>query len=221
LQMAPQRRASRLVTVRLDTMSPQLPAHTHRAREVLLAVGRAYPNAWAQAEKFRLMRGGELQWAEWCYLPLAGAYAIVSGGGDRRVTFERSHHTGAIAALAAWRMTQGIYRVDPALGEALINTPIEGDIPESVLYRLPEWCVYIETPDLEWDGRPLYGIWAHLEEDANDKSHELRLLMDAATDTRDPLDPLSGCCPVPIIFGSGRIGRRPPARSRQRCGTGE
>lgn len=187
-------------------MSPQFSKRTHRAREILYAVSRSYPNAWVQADQLRQMRGRELpDWADWCYLPIAGAYAIVSGGGDDRVPFERSHRTGIIAALATWRMTQGIYRIDSALHEALINTPIEGDIPESVLYRLPEWCVYIETPDLEWDGRPLYGVWAHLEEDANNKSHELRLVIDAATDTSDPLDPVSGCCPVPIILGPGGL----------------
>ena len=61
------------------------------------------------------MRGAELpHWPQWCYLPLFGAYAIVGGGGTNRVPIDRAQHPGVVAALAAWRMTQGIYRYDPA-----------------------------------------------------------------------------------------------------------
>ena len=74
---------------------------THRARTLLETVGRAYPSAWAAIDRFRAMREDELpDWPDWCYVPLAGAYAVVSGGGDRRVPFERSHHVGILEALA-------------------------------------------------------------------------------------------------------------------------
>ena len=48
--------------------------------------------------------------------------------------------------LAAWRMTQGIYRIDPTVYADLIATPVTGDVPLEVLRHMPEWCVYIETP---------------------------------------------------------------------------
>ena len=61
-----------------------------------------------------------------------------------------------IAALASWRPTQGIYRFDADLLEAVWQTPLAspstssstsaGKLPTELLYHLPEWCPYIETP---------------------------------------------------------------------------
>lgn len=192
---------------------PQFPPRTHRARQILDAVGRAYPTAWQQADHFRRLRGAELPaWPDWCYLPLHGAYAAVSGGGEHRVPYERSHHVGIVGALAAWRMTQGIYRYDPALYPALIETPLDRELPREPLYRLPEWCVYAETPGLEWrtdhERRPIHGVWAHLDWDERSPGRphdELRLLLDTAVEPDLALDPLAGCMPLPIILGDGTI----------------
>ena len=41
----------------------------------------------------------------------------------------------ATQGLAAWRMTQGIYRIDPTLYAALSETPIAGDIPAQSTIR--------------------------------------------------------------------------------------
>lgn len=65
--------------------------------------------------------------------------------------------------LSAWRMTQGIYRFDDEIYQAVISTDNSGDLPVDILKRLPEWSVYIETPDLtcEFDEiKPLLGFWA-------------------------------------------------------------
>lgn len=182
---------------------------THRAQAIVSAVARAYPQAWERAAHMRGLRGRELpEWPDWCYLPLAGAYAIVSGGGERRVPLDRAHHVGIVGALAAWRMTQGIYRYDPVLYEALASTPIDGDLPCDPLYRLPEWCVYVETPDLAWGDvggeRRIHGAWIHLEA-AEGQPDELRLVLDTAVDLADPLDPYTGLVPIPIILGEGGI----------------
>jgi hypothetical protein len=45
---------------------------------------------------------------DWCFLPLQGADAILSGGGDRRVPRDRIHHAGLVAALGAWRVKHGV-----------------------------------------------------------------------------------------------------------------
>lgn len=180
---------------------PQFSPRIHRARAILAAVAKAYPDAWEQSDSFRAMRGTELpSWPDWCYLPLAGGYAIASGGGN--LPHDRLGHPAIITALAAWRMTLGVYRIDPGLYPALIDTPIAGDIPTDPIYRLPEWCIYIETPDLTWAGAPVYGAWAHLEADQNGGPDELRLLLDMA---RDPDSPLDGLDPVPIILGNGGL----------------
>lgn len=50
-------------------------------REALVAIARKYPKGWKQVDKFRASRGKDIeQWPDWCFLPLAGAYAIVSNG---------------------------------------------------------------------------------------------------------------------------------------------
>lgn len=86
--------------------------------------------------------------------------------------------TSIVAAVATWRETQGLYRVDGDVLEELWHTPVAGDLPTEVLERLPEWCVYVETPGREIGGLPIAGFYAHLEWDTNDGRAELRLLVD-------------------------------------------
>lgn len=185
---------------------------SHRARQILESVGRAYPHAWRLVDLMRAERGRALpQWPQWCFIPCADVGGIVSGGaGD--IPFERGHHIAILAALAAWRMTQGIYRFDPALYEALIDTELDRELPREPLYRPPEWCVYIETPGLAWtlgsERRPIHGVWAHLDWDepaAGEPREELRLLLDTAREPQEALDALHGRIPVPLILGEGAI----------------
>lgn len=152
-----------------------------RPREHLVAIAKKYPNAWKMAENMRANRGKDLPWwPEWCYLPCAGAYTIVANHWNvpRLTTIEQVHDLSKIAALAPWRITQGIYRFDPDLLLGLMATPVEGNLPHDVLFRLPEWCIYIETPNTKWLGDTLYGYFVHLEYDVNDGRTELRLLLD-------------------------------------------
>lgn len=86
-----------------------------------------------------------------------------------------------LAALGAWRYSQGIYRYDTNVYNELINTIPSGEMPTEVLFRLPEWCVYIETPNRTWEGTPLYGFFAHLEYDVGTARPELRFLLDTAS----------------------------------------
>jgi len=71
-----------------------------------------------------------------------------------------------------------VYRFDPAVYESVRDTPLTGDLPCDVFYRLPEWCVYIETPDVQTAWGRQYGAWVHLEWDANTGRTELRLVLD-------------------------------------------
>lgn len=182
-----------------------MPSHPNRSqqirpREHLRAAGALYPGAWKLLDQFRASRGrdGLPDWPDWCYLPMAAAYAVVSGGGDHRITdMELAGDVGRLAALAAWRPTQGIYRFDPYLYRALIDTPGTGDLPADILQAMPEWCIYIETPDGDWFGAPMSGFFAHLEWDANSRREELRLLLDLTQNGDYYLQPL------PIHLGGG------------------
>ena len=131
-------------------------------------------------------------------MPLAGAYAIVSKGATLR-SIDQARHVGVLGALAAWRVTQGVYRFDPTVLDALWETPVTGDIPTEVLYHLPEWCVYVPTPERRWHGDALHGVFAHLEHDVNDKRTELRFILDVTGPGGD--DPIV----MPIHLGKGGV----------------
>ncbi|AMP37463.1 hypothetical protein LBM2029_07880 [Ralstonia solanacearum] len=151
----------------------------------LITASKMYPGAWRQVDNIRAGRGRSYpDWPEWCYLPLTAAAAIVADDAGIDVLQLPALYPALIpdvarlGCLATWRVTQGIYRFDPALYPALIDTPLDGNIPCDVLYRLPEWCVYIETPGLTAFGQPLLGAFAHLEHDHASGRPELRLLLD-------------------------------------------
>jgi len=90
-----------------------------------------------------------------------------------------------LGVLGAWRATQGIYRFDSTVFESVVNTTVEGDLPCDVLHRLPEWCVYVETPGLQFLDCALDGFFAHLDWDAGNT--DLRFMLD----TEKRLVPLS------------------------------
>lgn len=157
---------------------------THRSREHLVEVGRTYPQAWRMVDHYRAGRGTMYpDWPQACYLPIAAAAGIVAAQAGVDITRLSTRHpervpdAARLAALAAWRVTQGIYRFDPDLHGALIDTPVTGDLPADVLMHLPEWCVYIETPQMSFAGSRVFGAWAHLDHDPSGRT-ELRFLLD-------------------------------------------
>jgi hypothetical protein len=169
-----------------------------RPSSVLHSFSRLYPDAWKQVDEFRARRKELGDWAEWCFLPLAGTYAIISKGKTLQSP-NLVQHVGILGALAAWRVTQGIYRFDPTTFDALWKTPVTGDIPTEVLFHLPEWCVYIPTPENTWQGATLNGFFAHLECDMNDRRTELRLVLDVTGPAGDQL------IVTPIHLGKGGV----------------
>lgn len=147
---------------------------------ILRHASKRYPEAWRQFDQFRQDRGkqGLPDWPEWCYCPMAAAYAIVGGGNNLDRDPIEMFGVQILAALAPWRVTQGIYRFDATTVQSIVSTPITA-LPTSVLYRLPEWCVYIEaTPGMRYEGNEIAGFFAHLEYDVNVHLPELRLLLD-------------------------------------------
>lgn len=155
-----------------------------RLQSYLSDINRRYPHAWKTVDIFRASRGQEgFEWPEWCFLPMSASYAIVSGGYDIQPgDTQKVSDVSKLSALAAWRYTQGVYRFDPDVYEAVGSTTIKKDIPADVLLRLPEWGVYIETPQTLY-----HGFFAHLEHDSHDGTIELRILLDTDEDGLIPL----------------------------------
>ncbi len=141
-----------------------------------------YPDAWKQIETFRSGKGKDLPgWPDWCFLPMAAWYSIVSAELQvDRIALPMIPDVARLAALGAWRYTQGIYKLDTELFSAVSVTVPSGSLPTDVLYHLPEWSLYIDTPGLKWMESEMYGFFAHLEHDVNTGRGELRLLIDCA-----------------------------------------
>ncbi len=164
-------------------------------RQQIRWITKRYPNAWIKADS---LRKNHHDWPKWCFLPMDHWWNIARQyWPDQKATVENVPDVGRLAALGAWRITQGIYRFDPDLYAALIDTPLAGELPDELLYRLPEWCVYLETPGLTFAERPLIGVYAHVDPGRSDRPPELRLVLDSETDMM--------LFPIPIVLGQGSL----------------
>ena len=138
----------------MGTLFDEMP----RPLRVLLRDESEVPGIYRSVESIRLKRKlAGVTWPDWCYLPAAIMNESLSMGDPIDQLWDVYHCT----ALAAWRMTKGVYRFDPDVYSSI--KPIDPDARLSIdeLYRLPEWCIYIEFPErvrLGWDehGRILY-----------------------------------------------------------------
>lgn len=151
-----------------------------RPKQILKDIGREFPQAWQQVRGFRADKGKTLpNWPDWCYIPIAAGMAIATQGDNTRV-YQSSFSKlspAVITAAAAWRVSQGVYRFDADLYNALISQPLDGNVPSETLTRLPEYCVFIETIGATFQDAQVVGFWAHLESDANDGRMELRFVL--------------------------------------------
>lgn len=178
-----------------------------KPKEILSYYGRIYPNAWKWVDKMREDRGKNLPfWPEWCFFPMSGAYAIVWDEANRqglagdKIDLNMStiiDDVGVVCALATWRVTQGIYRFDPDVYESVVETELAGALPHDIFFQLPEWCVYVETPGLIYQGAELSGFFAHLEFDVNTYEKELRLVFHY----RDDISKIPLLKPFPLHLG--------------------
>lgn len=136
------------------------PPATHRARDRLLAVTQWARPVFDAAASLRAQYPGG--WPAWCYLPLPAWHLATHDALPQGLP--NPDWDADVCALGTWRMTQGIYRIDATVCDALLDTPADGDIPANVLLRLPQWCVYVETPErVQWQGGRVHGFWAWLD----------------------------------------------------------
>lgn len=159
---------------------------TCRPREALVAISREYPGLWKHMDRVRAMRGKSLSaWPECCFLPGSFTLGMLASSNPDNMDFlrrcELTKETMRIHALAAWRVTQGIYRFDKTIYDEILNTPLEGSIPTTVLCQLPEWCVYIETPGLMFEDETIHGFWVFVDWPASCDAGILCILLDSIT----------------------------------------
>lgn len=154
---------------------------------------------WRKLDEMRAERGRKLpDWPDWCFLPFHGWYALTSMmTGKDRLALEETALMQALAVAGTWRVTQDVVRFDETIYKALVDTPVTGNLPSSVLTRLPAWCVYIETPGMEARGVPVAGVWAMLDHDSTTQADELRLFLFGGEDM--------GLIPVVLQLGDWTI----------------
>lgn len=153
---------------------------------LLRKYSQAFPRAWRQIAEMREQRGKSLPWwPDWCYAPIAASLAVITEGAPRigpaEIERMKEYFPAVMAALAAWRITKGVYRFDDTLRQEIAGMPLEGDLPAEIFYSLPEWCIYVETPGmtlpyLRHDINGVEGFFAHLEYDPKHTRQELRLV---------------------------------------------
>jgi len=172
-----------------------------RPREYLHAHAQQLSELCKKAEEFRQSASvqqdnPDMNWPKWCYLHstywlmLNASLKLKLTGIDdslkmREEQFRRLTQAGEfndthlLATLGTWRLTQGVYRFDPDVYQPILDTPVVGDIPCEILFRLPEWCIYVETPFFPSPyGSKFYGFWAWLDLDIHVKQAILHLTFD-------------------------------------------
>lgn len=168
------------------------PRVNHRARARLTRWSHAarWRSGYWQAVDARRAAAAKTatSWPREVYLPVEAAVPIVV---QSRLRAERrepdilamTREALEFCGLSAWRVTQGIYRYDPDVYAALIDTDLSGPLPTEVLLRLPEWCVYIETPGMFAPvvGAPpetVAGVYVWLDWQAKDDTWCLQIGLD-------------------------------------------
>lgn len=145
--------------------------------DFIALVNRNFPEAWAYADQLRSLRGTELpEWPEYVFLPLAGWYETTCALLKKEeLDLQELRILQALSVAGAWRVTQDIVRFDHDVYESLVSSGMDWTIPGDVFFRLPAWCIYVETPGLAVLGSPQAGFFALFEHDVAQQSDELRL----------------------------------------------
>ena len=137
-------------------------------------MNRTYPGIWTELRKayahpgsiFRNSPEGMAMISripEWCIMPTMFPMATMMQRYGDAFCFSRMDELMTLASAYTWRCSKGVYRFAPEIYDALTQQPLTGDLPTDCLYRLPEWAVYIETPGLLYERRPVDGFIAHLD----------------------------------------------------------
>jgi hypothetical protein len=89
----------------------------------------------------------------------------IDGFGDQTYAFTN------FAVVLNWHPSQGVYRFDQGILKNLYLTTLPIHLDPTILTRLPEYCVYVETPGLATEnGECLHGFFAMIESLAWDDS---------------------------------------------------
>lgn len=141
--------------------------------KILKNYTKKYKREFAVIDVARQKKGKDLDWDDHCFIPIGGCMAIMSMSYSNDSALDAS----VLACLAAWQKTKGIYRFDDDLASEILDMDLSDmTIPTDVLLRLPQWCLYIETPFYKINGVQMDGFFVHIEHDVNRGDLELRFI---------------------------------------------
>lgn len=151
---------------------------------------KKFDGLWREVDEYR--RKFKDKWPAWCFLPLSVWHSLVL---DLEPRFAQSNDPAKIglvnawatsmAAVGAWRPTQGVYVFDAEAFEAIGRSDIDSQIPVEHILHLPAWSVYIKWINDRYDG-----FFATLSYDLSDSKKYLDLVF---------LDDNNGGPPRPIL----------------------
>lgn len=142
-----------------------------------------YPEALPQLLSFRGGRAQLGDWPEWCFVPLAGAYAAVSHVLDAAPIqvppAVMGREVTVLGGLIAWVMERRVVEVAPDVLAGWWDAPVAGTLSVDRFEGLPGFCAYVEARQgAMWDGSSMLGFFVFLEWDMNHRRAELKFLVD-------------------------------------------
>lgn len=124
-----------------------------RPRELIEVFGRQHPGCWDALREVQEADPGRPPPYVFATIEQAGRAWTRAARAQRANTQRQDPYPlramSLLPGLAAWRLTQTVYRFDPDLYAALLRTPVAGPLPGDLLQRLPGWCVWIDTPGMD------------------------------------------------------------------------
>ena len=148
--------------------------------DFLVYVSKHVPaSVWAKIDFLRSEKGKDLpNWPPYVFLPFSAWYEVICEFVGKETFFEDEIDRDFLQALVVagtWRVTQDIVRFDPDVYASILDTPLTGDIPYDIFYRMPAWCVWVETRGMVWHYQPITGFWAMLNHSFKDNCDQLYL----------------------------------------------
>ncbi|MCL2746914.1 MAG: hypothetical protein FWE48_07520 [Coriobacteriia bacterium] len=154
-----------------------------RPEKALIEINKRYPKFGRKVDLLREGKGRLTEdWPEDVLLPHGawmGIGEFYSGSPeytDFMAKVAMATEAMEFAAVGTWKYSKDIYRFDPDVFKALIETPLSDTAPLKIFRRLPSWSVYIEYPEMRG---PDYGVYCHLDYEYRSGAWELRLTHDS------------------------------------------
>ena len=147
---------------------------------------RANPRLWAALDELlaRFARGslpGSGSWPAYVRvpMPIARQAMLMQGKLVRKLSeIELDDSVNRLMALAAWRTSQRVVRLDDTLYDAVIATEYDGPLTAPLLGRLDGAAVYVQLRDIVFRGKPVHGFFMCLSHEPAQSTDWLVVVLD-------------------------------------------